>query len=40
MNREQGTIIVFPSFIPHEVQPVTKGERDALVGWITGSNFN
>ena len=40
MKKDQGTIIVFPSFIPHEVQPVTKGERDALVGWITGPNFN
>lgn len=40
MNRKQGTIIVFPSFLPHEVKPVIKGERDALVGWITGPNFN
>ena len=40
MKKEQGTLILFPSFVSHEVKPVTKGERDALVGWITGPNFN
>jgi PKHD-type hydroxylase len=31
-----GTIAFFLSDIPHEVTPVTKGERHSLVGWIVG----
>ena len=38
-HRKQGTIIAFPSFILHKVTPVTRGERNSLVGWSTGSNF-
>jgi len=38
--KEQGTLIVFPSFVLHEVTPVTKGERISLVSWITGPDFN
>lgn len=36
---EQGTLIAFPSFVLHEVTPVTKGERYSLVNWIAGPNF-
>jgi len=39
MDKQQGTIIIFPSFILHEVMPVTKGERNSLVTWITGDPF-
>lgn len=39
MDKQQGTIIIFPSFILHEVMPVTKGERNSLVTWITGEPF-
>jgi len=39
MKKEQGTLILFPSYILHEVKPVTKGERNSLVGWITGKQF-
>jgi PKHD-type hydroxylase len=39
MNKEQGTFIMFPSYILHEVTPVIKGERNSLVGWITGPAF-
>jgi len=39
MSKEQGTLILFPSFILHEVKPVTKGERNSLVSWITGKQF-
>jgi len=38
-HREQGTLIVFPSFVLHKVNAVTKGERNSLVGWSSGSNF-
>lgn len=39
MNREQGFVTVFPSYVLHEVTPVTKGTRYSLVSWITGKPF-
>jgi len=39
MNKTQGTLIMFPSYVLHEVMPVTKGERNSLVTWITGKPF-
>ena len=39
MSKEQGTLIMFPSYILHEVMPVTKGERNSLVTWVTGKQF-
>jgi len=39
MSKEQGTLIMFPSYMLHEVMPVTKGERNSLVTWITGKQF-
>jgi PKHD-type hydroxylase len=39
MSKKQGTLIMFPSFTLHEVTPVTKGERNSLVTWVTGKNF-
>ena len=33
---EQGKMIVFPSFVLHKVEPVTKGQRYVLVGWLRG----
>jgi PKHD-type hydroxylase len=39
MDKEQGSLIVFPSYILHEVKPVTKGERNSLVCWVTGKPF-
>ena len=33
---ETGDMILFPSFFPHKVEPVTSGVRWALVGWILG----
>jgi PKHD-type hydroxylase len=39
MEKKQGSIIVFPSGVLHEVTPVTKGTRHSLVGWITGKPF-
>lgn len=37
--RQQGTINFFPSFVLHEVTPVTKGTRYCLVGWVAGPKF-
>lgn len=36
---EQGTIIIFPSFMLHKVTPVTHGERFSLVSWIVGAEW-
>jgi len=37
--KEKGTMIIFPSFVIHEVTPVTKGTRKSLVSWINGPRF-
>ena len=34
--RQQGTVIVFPSFVWHRVKPVTSGVRKSLVNWSIG----
>lgn len=39
MPKEQGKLIAFPSYVVHEVKPVTKGTRYSLVAWITGKPF-
>jgi PKHD-type hydroxylase len=37
--RRRGTIIVFPSFLAHQVTPVTCGARHSLVAWAHGPAF-
>ena len=37
--KSQGTAIVFPSFLPHRVTPVTRGTRYSLVAWASGPAF-
>ncbi len=39
MKKEQGFVAVFPSYILHEVKPITQGTRYSLVSWITGKPF-
>jgi PKHD-type hydroxylase len=39
MNKEKGTLILFPSYTLHEVMPLTKGTRFSLVSWIGGKPF-
>jgi len=34
-----GTLIVFPSFVYHQVTPVTKGTRISLVSWFHGKPY-
>ena len=38
-GREQGTAILFPSYLPHRVTPVTRGIRRSLIMWISGPPF-
>ena len=37
--QEKGGIIMFPSYMLHCVEPVIKGTRCAVVGWIHGPSF-
>lgn len=37
--KDIGTMIFFPSYLIHEVQPVTKNKRCSLVGWVNGPKF-
>ena len=37
--KDIGTIIIFPSFIHHQVMPITKGKRESLVNWSIGPPF-
>jgi PKHD-type hydroxylase len=39
MKKTQGLVTVFPSYVLHEVKPVTKGTRYSLVSWVTGKPF-
>ena len=39
MSKEQGQMFIFPSYVLHEVRPVTKGTRYSLVAWVTGKPF-
>ena len=37
--QEKGTVLVFPSYIVHGVEPVTKGTRYSCVTWMLGDYF-
>jgi PKHD-type hydroxylase len=34
--RRKGTVLFFPSFVYHQVNPVTKGKRESLTCWFEG----
>ena len=36
-TQEQGSVHLFPSYMPHKVTPITQGERYSLVIWVHGS---
>jgi PKHD-type hydroxylase len=38
-QKKQGTIIVFPSFMAHQVTPVTNGVRYSAVCWMGGPKW-
>lgn len=37
--RDQGTLILFPSFMYHRVTTITQGLRRSLVAWISGNPY-
>jgi PKHD-type hydroxylase len=39
MPKEQGKAIAFPSYVLHQVTPVTVGTRYSLVAWVAGNQF-
>jgi PKHD-type hydroxylase len=39
LPKTKGMLIVFPSFMLHQVMPVTKGTRHSLVAWTLGPKF-
>ena len=36
---EQGFCLIFPSYIPYRITPVTKGTKHLLVGHVHGALF-
>ena len=38
-EQKKGTILIFPSFMPHGVEPVTKGTRYSVITWMVGPYF-
>lgn len=39
LSKDSGDVILFPSFMPHEVRPIENGKRTSLVMWIPGPPF-
>lgn len=37
--QKKGRILCFPSFVAHQVTPITFGSRKSLVIWVTGPKF-
>lgn len=39
-TRQKGTVIAFPSYVWHQVTPITKGERLSIVIWYNGKKWS
>lgn len=39
IRKQRGLVAAFPSYVMHQVTPVTKGSRQSLVAWISGPRF-
>lgn len=39
MHKGLGNVCLFPSYVLHQVSPVTRGTRYSLVAWVTGPQF-
>jgi len=39
LEKDKGTVLIFPSYLLHRVTPVTKGTRRSLVLWVDGPAF-
>ena len=38
-GKEVGSLLVFPSFLHHQVPHITRGTRVSLVGWVCGRDY-
>ena len=36
---EKNDAVIFPSFLPHEVRPVSEGKRNVVIGWMFGPHW-
>jgi len=39
VKKQRGLIVAFPSYTLHQVTPVTQGNRQSLVSWVSGPPF-
>jgi PKHD-type hydroxylase len=39
VRKQRGLVAAFPSYVLHQVTPVTSGNRQSLVAWISGPAF-
>ena len=39
VRKQRGLVAAFPSYVLHQVTPVTNGNRQSLVAWVTGPAF-
>lgn len=39
IKKQRGLIVAFPSYVVHQVTPVTQGSRQSLVAWVSGPAF-
>jgi PKHD-type hydroxylase len=39
VRKQRGLVAAFPSYVLHQVTPVTQGNRQSLVAWISGPQF-
>lgn len=39
VRKQRGLIAIFPSYVVHQVTPVTQGSRQSLVAWVSGPAF-
>ncbi len=39
VRKQRGLVAAFPSYVLHQVTPVTSGNRQSLVAWISGPSF-
>lgn len=39
IRKQRGLVVAFPSFTLHQVTPVTSGNRQSIVAWISGPAF-
>jgi len=38
-RKQRGLIVAFPSYVLHQITPVTQGSRQSLVAWVSGPAF-